>query len=145
MSDTTISFYVYPGITPSAIVEQKGITFEIIRDAACDEFNLPFDEIASSSQKRIYVEPRQMIQTLAETLTSESQTEIGKRFRGRDSRYKNHTTVVHARSKFYEHYELEREYRTKVRKLLVRIGININYFDKKTRTYNMKEDECILR
>jgi hypothetical protein len=127
MSDS-ISFYSYPGIIPV----NKKITFEI-----------PFDEIASSSQKRKYVEPRQIIQALANILTSEGQPKIGMRFRGRDGEYKDHSTVLNSKIKFYEHYETEREYRVTVRKLLVRIGVNGTYFDKKVKNYNTEKDEGI--
>lgn len=123
---TIISPWAYPGI----VTLTKHLTFEVIRDAICDEFKVPFSEISSPSQKRALIEPRQILQTLAEELTSESQTKIGMYFQGRDGKYKDHSSIVHSKSIFYEHYQMEPEYRTVVRRILLKIGKSTDYFDK---------------
>lgn len=137
MTPPKISAYIYPGI----IALNKGITFDLIREAVCIEFDIPFNEIASSSQKRVYVEPRQILQTLARSLTPESQAKIGMRFEGKTGKYKDHATIIHSRNIFYEHYETESDYRTTVRRILLRIGVNGDYFDRKTKTSSHKRRE----
>ena len=126
MSNDQISYWAYPGI----VILGKKVTFEIIRDAVCCEFNLPFSEIASSSQKRTYLEPRQILQTLTEILTDETQTRIAMRFQGRNGKCRDHASVIHSKMKFYEHYKMEIKYQNIVRKILLKIGITSDYFDK---------------
>ena len=125
-SKTLISPYAYPGI----VILHKEITFEVIRDAVCSEFTIPFAEIASSSQKRVLLDPRQIMQTLAEALTPERQTKIGMYFQGREGKYKDHSSITHSKTRFYEHYQMEPTYRNIVRRILLKIGKNTDYFDK---------------
>lgn len=124
--DTFISPYAYPGIV--TLVRQ--LTFEVIRDAVCEEFNIPFSDISSTCQKRIFIEPRQIMQTLVEKLTTESQARIGLHFHGRNDKCKDRVSVLHSKQKFYEHYQIEPEYRNTVRRILLKIGKNADYFDK---------------
>jgi len=74
-----------------ALVNSAEVSFDKIRKAVCEEFNISENDLDSKSRARKVARPRQIAMYLCKKMTSKSFPEIGRSFGGRD-----HATVIHS-------------------------------------------------
>ena len=87
---------VLKDVFPQGEVAQ--VTIERIQEVVCERFSMSLDELCSHKRSQNIVYPRQVAMYLSRELTDSSLPKIGKHFGDRD-----HTTVLHANTKIYEH------------------------------------------
>ncbi|MFW5933906.1 MAG: helix-turn-helix domain-containing protein, partial [Actinomycetota bacterium] len=91
-ADTTMAESVLKDLFPDG--RDQEVSIQLIMEEVADYFSLSVEELCSSSRNRPLVTARQIAMYLARELTEMSLPRIGKAFGGRD-----HTTVMHAKSK----------------------------------------------
>ncbi|MFP4634540.1 MAG: chromosomal replication initiator protein DnaA [Nitriliruptoraceae bacterium] len=91
-ADTAMAESVLKDLFPDG--RDQEVSIQLIMEEVADYFSLSVEELCSSSRNRPLVTARQIAMYLARELTEMSLPRIGKAFGGRD-----HTTVMHAKSK----------------------------------------------
>ena len=91
-ADTAMAEAVLKDLFPDG--RDQEVSIQLIMEEVADYFSLSVEELCSGSRNRPLVTARQIAMYLARELTEMSLPRIGKAFGGRD-----HTTVMHAKSK----------------------------------------------
>ncbi len=91
-ADTEMAEAVLKDLFPDG--RDQEVSIQLIMEEVADYFSMSVDELCSSARNRPLVTARQIAMYLARELTEMSLPRIGKAFGGRD-----HTTVMHAKSK----------------------------------------------
>ena len=91
-ADTPMAEAVLKDLFPDG--RDQEVSIQLIMEEVADYFSLSVEELCSGSRNRPLVTARQIAMYLARELTDMSLPRIGKAFGGRD-----HTTVMHAKSK----------------------------------------------
>ncbi len=91
-ADTPMAEAVLKDLFPDG--RDQEVSIQLIMEEVADYFSLSVEELCSGSRNRPLVTARQIAMYLARELTEMSLPRIGKAFGGRD-----HTTVMHAKSK----------------------------------------------
>ena len=92
-------------------VSKKQITFEMIAEKVCEQYNLDTELIFGKSRKREISDARQVVMYLAKNLTQLSSTNIGTRLS------RNHATVLHACKTIEERLTVEKTLQEEIVKI----------------------------
>ncbi len=95
---------------------EQEVSVQVIMEEVADHFSLTIDDLCSPSRSRQLVTARQIAMYLTRELTDLSLPRIGKAFGGRD-----HTTVMHAKSKIADLMQERRAIYDQVQELTNRI------------------------
>ena len=93
-------------ISPS---NNKEITNEYIIKVVAEYFNVTVDDIVSKKRNSEYVEPRQVVMYLCNTMTNNSLTNIAKLLNKKD-----HTTIIHGIRKIEDELKVNEELKNKI-------------------------------
>jgi len=93
-------------ISPS---NPKEITNEYIIKVVAEYFNVTVDDIVSKKRNSEYVEPRQVVMYLCNTMTHNSLTNIAKLLNKKD-----HTTIIHGIRKIEDELKVNEELKNKI-------------------------------
>ena len=86
----------------------KELSIGDIQKMVCEFFNIPYDDLLTSSRKQNLVEARQIVMYLSKQFTNSTLKAIGNHFSGKD-----HTTVIHSCQKVENLLEVDEDYKEK--------------------------------
>lgn len=92
----------------SVKVSKKQITFDMITETVCSQYNIEHSVLFGKSRKREVADARQLVMMLAKKYTKMSSTNIGLKLN------RNHATVLYACKTIEERITVDKEYRSLV-------------------------------
>jgi chromosomal replication initiator protein len=113
-----MNYFLIPGIKKNTL---QAINID---RAICLIFNISPDALQQKTRKREVVEPRQLAITLRRCVLNLSLKEAGKAF------YLDHATAIHSVKAVFCHYQIEQDFKDKVQKVLVNLGVGSNFLEK---------------
>lgn len=103
-------------LSNSVKMSKRQVTFDVIADAVCSQYNIEKDLLFGKSRKREVADARQLVMMLAKRYAKMSSTNIGLKLN------RNHATVLYACKTIEERVSVDKEFRQMVGQIEARLN-----------------------